>query len=124
MDSSTPTKIGLVSCGLGHVNRGFEVSTARWYAALKEQPGLDVQLYCGGQYPGGQSIWNINRDILLTGFLSYLPLFADRQRWEFSYIVEQLSFAFSLLPELCRSRPQVLWTKEVPLAHFLDLFRR
>lgn len=119
-----PLKLGLISCGLGRVNRGFEVSTARWFDALREQPNLDVRLYCGGRHENGHTVWNINRDSLLSGPLSYLPFTSDLKRWETSYIIEQISFAFALLPKLMNWRPDVLWTKEVPMAHFLDAFRR
>jgi 1,2-diacylglycerol 3-alpha-glucosyltransferase len=122
--SSRPIKLGLISCGLGRVNRGFEVSTARWFEALKSQNNLDVRLFCGGSHEGGATVWNINRDSLLAGPFSCLPFISEHKRWETSYIIEQISFAFALLPKLINWRPDVLWTKEVPLAHFLDAFRR
>ena len=42
--SRRPIKIALMSCGLGRVHRGFEVSTKRLFDALQEYTSLDVRL--------------------------------------------------------------------------------
>jgi 1,2-diacylglycerol 3-alpha-glucosyltransferase len=121
--SNNPIKLALLSCGLGNVSRGFEVSTARWYQALKNEPGIDLRLYCGGQHDGGKVVWNITRDSLLKGPMRYFFLLNDRRRWEMCYGIEQISFGLSLLPDLLKDKPDIVWTKEAPLAHLLDFFR-
>src|SRR3984957_12127365 len=65
-----PIKLALVSCGLGHINRGVEVSTARWYEALKDNDAVDVRLFSGGDYPQATSVINFPRDWLLKTILS------------------------------------------------------
>lgn len=116
-------KLALVSCGLGNVNRGFEVSTARLYKTLHESSRFDVRLFTGGKYEGAKPIWNISRDELLRSPIGLFSRLNDRRFWEFSYGVEQVSFALSLLPELLSWRPDVIWTKEVPFGYFLNSYR-
>jgi len=49
---SRPIKLALVSCGLGRVQRGFEISTSRWQTALSSDPRLDLRVFSGGEFPG------------------------------------------------------------------------
>ena len=121
---SAKIKLALISCGLGNVNRGFEVSTARLYKTIKESQALDVRLYSGGKHEGAKFIWNIPRDEVLRSPLSMFSRFNDRRFWEFCYGVEQVSFALSLLPDLFSFQPDVVWTKEVPFGYFLDAYRK
>ena len=118
-----PIKVALVSCGLGHINRGFEISTARWYRALSREPGLDVRLYAGGEHADATRITTIHRDKWLNGPLRYLPFVDGKLRWEIAYVLEQITFGIGLLPYRSGWVPDVVWTKEVPLAHFLYYIR-
>jgi glycosyltransferase involved in cell wall biosynthesis len=117
--ANQPIKLALVSCGLGHVNRGFEVSTARWYEILSKEPELDVKLYTGGKYEGGTEIINIPRDWLLKYVLFPIANINRRRFWEFAYGVEMVTFAFGLIGPLLLWRPDVIWTKEAPFAHVI-----
>jgi glycosyltransferase involved in cell wall biosynthesis len=117
-------KVALLSCGLGHVTRGFEVSTARWYEALKQHDELDVKLYAGGKYPDTHWIWNLNRDGVLNIPLRHFPFLPGKKRWEFSYGAEQVSFGCSFIVEQFRFDPDIVWTKEAPLAHVIDFWRK
>lgn len=116
-------KLALVSTGLGHVNRGFEISTARWFDALRTHTDLDVRLFCGGDYPGARKVWNFPRQSLWTAPFQFLPLCPEKQRWELCYGMEQLSFWPALNLELMAWRPDVVWVKDIPLAHFLMVSR-
>jgi glycosyltransferase involved in cell wall biosynthesis len=115
-------KFGLLSSGLGIINRGFELTTARWYEAVRKNKALDTKLYSGGPYPGAWKAFSIKRDYLLNSPLK--SFFTTRQRgfWEFCYTIEQISFSICL-PDLLTWRPNVVWTKEVPLAHFLLAYK-
>jgi len=115
-------KFGLLSSGLGIINRGFELTTARWYEAVRQNKALDTKLYSGGPYPGAWKTFSIKRDYLLNSPLK--AFFTTRQRgfWEFCYTIEQISFSICL-PDLLTWRPNVVWTKEVPLAHFLLAYK-
>ncbi|MBS1953015.1 MAG: glycosyltransferase family 4 protein [Cyanobacteria bacterium SZAS-4] len=120
---SEKIKLALISCGLGNVNRGFEVSTARLFKTLKQRSDFDVRLYSGGKHDGATVTWNIPRDEVIRA-MSLLAHFNDRRSWEFAYGVEQISFALSLLPELFSFQPDVIWIKEVPFGYFLDAYRK
>jgi 1,2-diacylglycerol 3-alpha-glucosyltransferase len=117
------SKVALISSGLGHVNRGFEISTARWFDALRAHTSLDVQLFCGGDHPGGKKVWNFPRNSYWTTPFQYLPFCQEQQRWELCYGVEQLSFWSALNFGLLEFRPDVVWIKDIPLAHFLFVSR-
>jgi glycosyltransferase involved in cell wall biosynthesis len=118
-----PIKLALVSCGLGHINRGVEVSTARWYEALKDNDALDVRLFSGDKYPGAISVFNFPRDWLLAKVFFPLTRYNKRRIWELAYGIEQISHGIFLGPKLLKWKPDVVWTKEAPFAHFL-LFHR
>jgi 1,2-diacylglycerol 3-alpha-glucosyltransferase len=119
-----PIRVGLVSCGLGRVHRGFEVSTARLYRAVSNLPGLEVKLFTGGNFADGTPVINLPRDLLLNTVLKPASMVNQRRVWEFAYGVEQVSFAFGLLGELIAWKPEVIWTKEAPFAHILWSIRQ
>ena len=116
--NSDSFKLALISCGLGHVNRGFEVSAARWQQALQQEAGLDIKLFCGGRYPYSTIVWNCPRDGFVTNLLRQLKLLNDGCR------LEQISFAYSFLPHLLRWQPDVIWTQEYTFGHLLNSFRQ
>lgn len=113
------TKIALVSSGLGNTERGFEVSCARWFRALKNHTSFDVHLLAGGIYPDAIKVPNIKRNNWLLKKMSELPILPEKMRWELTYGVEQVSFLPGLLSELSKINPDVVWVKDVPLAHFI-----
>lgn len=119
----TAPRLALISCGLGNTNRGFEVSTARWYDALRKHSRLDVCLICGGNYADGKRLWNIPRNSIISNALRHIPMASEQLRWELSYGVEQVSFWSALNFELLKIRPDVVWTKDVPLAHLISASR-
>ncbi len=114
-----PLKLALVSTGLGHINRGFEISTARWFEALKRHSSLDVRLYSGGEHSGAKALWNFPRSSIWTKPIQYIPFMSEQHRWEFTYGVEQVSFWSALNFELIAWKPDAIWVKDVPLAHML-----
>lgn len=118
-----PVRVALVSCGLGHVNRGFEVSTARLFRAVKRSKSLEVKLFTGGVTEGGKSVVNLPRDFILKTILHPLALINKRRTWELAYGIEQVTFAFGLLGDLIHFRPDAVWTKEAPFAHVLLTLR-
>ena len=122
-DALQPVKLAMVSCGLGNVNRGFEVSTARWYSALKNDPRLSVRLFAGGNYPDSTWVANLPRDFLLRWPLFIASLFNKRRVWEFAYGSEMVTFAVGMLPHIFSFQPDVVWTKEAPFGYVLIFFR-
>lgn len=117
--SQPEVKLALVSTGLGHINRGFEISTARWFESLKKFSNLNVRLFSGGDYPGAKALWNFPRASIWTRAIQYIPFMSEQHRWEFQYGVEQISFWSALNFELLSWRPDAIWVKDVPLAHLL-----
>lgn len=116
--NSNRIKLAIVSTGLGHVNRGFEVSAARWYQALSHEAKLNVKLFCGGRHSGGTVVWNCPHTSLITKFLCQLELLNDGCR------LQQISFSYSFLPHLLRWQPDVIWTQEYTFGHLLNRFRQ
>jgi glycosyltransferase involved in cell wall biosynthesis len=104
---------------LGRVQRGFEISTKRLYDALKDHSSLNVKLFSGGKVDDAQEIINLPRDFLLNTVLAPITFLNRRRIWEFAYGVEQVSYALFLFSELLKYRPDIVWTKEAPLAHIL-----
>lgn len=116
-------KLALVTSGLGNINRGFEVSTARWYEALSRNTDIDVRLFCGGSYTGGKQLWNFPRNSAWTRPINFIPFLSEEQKWQFTYGVEQVSFWSALNFELLDFRPDVVWLKDLPLAYLLRASR-
>lgn len=118
-------KVALFSSGLGSVNRGFEISTARFFRAISERPLVEARLYAGAEYPGARKVWSIGRKQWLRFPLNLLSFLDSQRVWKLAYVLEQISFSFGLITEsLNKWQPDVVWTKEVPLAHILREFRR
>lgn len=119
VSSKAPLKLALISTGLGHINRGFEISTARWFDALQRHSSLDVRLFSGGEHLGAKPLWNFPRASMWTKPIQYIPFMSEQHRWEFMYGVEQVSFWSALNFELISWKPDAIWVKDVPLAHLL-----
>jgi glycosyltransferase involved in cell wall biosynthesis len=117
------TKVALLSCGLGRINQGVEVSTARLFEAIKQSPDVKVRLFSGGPFPGSTQVPNLPRDFLLSTVLKLASLINQRRVWEFAYGVEQVTYALGVIVPLAQWQPQVVWTKEAPLAHVLLVLR-
>ncbi|MBX9722979.1 MAG: hypothetical protein K2X81_16370, partial [Candidatus Obscuribacterales bacterium] len=118
-------KLALFSSGLGTINRGFEISTARFFRAVHGHVGLDVKLFAGAEYPGAKRVWCKGRNEWLNWPLNLLS-FLDREKlWRLAYVLEQTSYSFGLIQESKETwQPEIVWTKEVPLAHVLYEFRK
>ena len=111
-------KLALISSGLGNINRGFEISTARWFDVLRKHTELDVRLFAGGNYSGATTVWNIPRASVLRPLLK-LAFRKELNRWLFASFVEELTFCLGLIPHLRQWKPDVVWLKDVPLAHMI-----
>jgi glycosyltransferase involved in cell wall biosynthesis len=122
---SSKVKLALFSSGLGIINRGFEISTARFFRALHDCEELDTRLYAGADYPDAEKVWCIGRNEWLRFPLNLLSFVEHGKVWRIAYALEQTSFCFGLIKHSREVwQPEVVWTKEVPLAHVLYEFRR
>ena len=66
---------------------------------------------------------NMARDWLLKTVFAPITAVSKRRIWEFSYGLEQISFAICLGPYLLEWQPDIVWTKEAPFAHILEIIR-
>jgi glycosyltransferase involved in cell wall biosynthesis len=118
-------KLALFSSGLGIINRGFEVSTARIFRAIQSCADLDTRLFAGAEYPEAERVWCISRNRWLQSPLQWLPFVKGDKLWRLAYILEQTTFCFGLIRDSQQAwQPEVTWVKEVPLAHVLYEFRK
>ncbi len=118
-------RLALFSSGLGRINRGFEISTARFHKAIAGKSKLDARLFAGAEYPGATQVACIGRNQWLESPLKVFSFVEREKLWKFAYVLEQISYAFGLIPESRQNwQPDVVWTKEVPLAHVLYEFRK
>jgi glycosyltransferase involved in cell wall biosynthesis len=122
--SSTPIKLALISCGLGRVQRGFEITTSRWQAAISSDKRLDLKVFSGGAFPDAERVWNIPRNSLLDSPLGVFNILNEKRFWELCNRVEQASFGIGLFPRLLSWKPDVIWTKELPLGRLLLAIRK
>lgn len=116
-------KVAVASSGLGHVARGIE-TWADSLAVELDRRGADVTLFKGG----GKRIRNFERvipcfrrDSILTRCAS---IFTRHFFWRWglgsTYGIEQITFAFNLMPVLAREKFQVIHTQDPWLALLLE----
>jgi 1,2-diacylglycerol 3-alpha-glucosyltransferase len=116
--SVAPVRIALLSAGLGRISRGFEISSATWYHELSQIPGLNPRLFSGGRTKGATQVFNFPRNGYFAGLLKIIGVVNDGCR------LEQITFAFGLLPKLLFFNPHVVWLQEATLANVLLQFKR
>jgi 1,2-diacylglycerol 3-alpha-glucosyltransferase len=121
---SHPIKLALVSCGLGRVQRGFEISTSRWQTALSSDPRLELRVFSGGEFPNAERVWNIARNDILNSPLGTFHTLNERHFWNLCYRFEQLTFSMGFIPKLLSWQPDIVWTKELPLGRHLMVIRK
>jgi hypothetical protein len=117
-----PIKLALVSCGLGRIQRGFEISTSRLQTALSSDPRLELRVFSGGVFPNAERVWNIARNDILNSPLGIFRTLDERRFWDLCYRLEQMTFSIGFIPKLLSWRPDIVWTKELPLLAFSWLF--
>ena len=117
-------KLALVSCGLGRVQRGFEISTSRWQAALSSDPRLELRVFSGGVFPNAERVWNIARNDILNSPLGIFHALGERRFWDLCYRLEQMTFSIGFTPKLLSWQPDIVWTKELPLGRLLMVIRK
>ena len=121
---SRPIKLALVSCGLGRVQRGFEISTSRWQAALSSDPRLELRVFSGGVFPNAERVWNVARNDIFDSPLGIFYPLDEKRFWNLSYQLEQLTFSLGFIPKLLSWQPDIVWTKELPLGRLLMVIRK
>lgn len=115
-------KLALVSLGLGRVQRGYEVSTARWYEALSGHPGVEVRLFSGGEYPRAERVWSVAEARTARSIAH--RVMTPRWRHTLGSAVVGTSLRLGLLASLLRWRPDVVWTKSAVVARRVGSLRR
>jgi 1,2-diacylglycerol 3-alpha-glucosyltransferase len=97
----------LLACsGLEHAHRGFESFARECFDNLRSEPTLELELVKGSGASGDRelSVPSLKRDDPIAKALGRL--------WRGPIPVEQLAFAFSLIPEVVRRKPDVIYLSE------------
>jgi glycosyltransferase involved in cell wall biosynthesis len=131
-------KVFMPCSGLGHVKRGFESSMQECFEALSQEDSLDVTLFKGGGNSVSKEItlWNLPRKswmaIQLGTIIGVLTgkgdepgkeISSDVKKANLAYFVEQLSFCLSFIPYVNRSKPDVIYFRDVNLGSILWYWR-
>ena len=112
-------KIFFVCTGVGRINRGLETFFREAYDGLKGIPGQEITLYkgTGAPAPGEQVLWNLPRTSLLADWLG-------QRLGRNGYVVEQWSSFPSMVAEIRRHLPEVIFYSDSNLGFLLYRFRR
>jgi len=110
----------LLACaGLDHARRGFETFARECFEALRDDPGVRIELVKGSgpRGPDERSIPTLRRD-------RRLALALGRALHARAFRFEHAAFAVSLLPVLVHRRPDVVYLSEWDTAKALAVARR
>lgn len=111
-------RVLLVCSGLDHAHRGFETFARDCFAALREHPGLDLELVKGsGERALGETVIpTLRRDRAAALTLGR----ALRAR---PFRIEALAFGFAIVPLVARRAPDVVFLSEWDTARVLSRVR-
>jgi glycosyltransferase involved in cell wall biosynthesis len=109
----------LACSGLDHASRGFESFARECFDALRDEPGLRLELVKGSGPPGPneRAIASLTRDSRVARALG-------RRTGRDPFHFEHFAFALSLQPLLLRRRPDVVYFSEWYTGKGLALLRR
>lgn len=113
-----PVRVLLACSGLEHANRGYESFARECFERLKDDPRLDMWLVKGSGRDGDRerSVASIKRDDRIAAALARIR--GDALK------VEQAAFGFSLVPEIVRRKPDVIYFSEWYTGVVLNKLRR
>jgi glycosyltransferase involved in cell wall biosynthesis len=113
------TRVLLACSGVGIINRGIESFFREAFDGLQETPGLKLRLLKGaGEGTADESpVWCLPRTGRLAGLLGRM---AGRN----SYVVEQWSSVFSVVAQIRRFLPHVVFYSDANLGFLLFRLRR
>ena len=117
-DARPPVRVLLACSGLEHAHRGYESFARECFDRLKDDPRLDLLLVKGSGPDGHRerAVRSLKRDDAITRALA-------RVRGN-ELQVEQFAFAFSLLREIRRHDPEVVYFSEWYTGVGLNMLRR
>ncbi|HAJ60319.1 MAG TPA: glycosyl transferase [Cyanobacteria bacterium UBA8543] len=131
-------KVFMPCSGLGNVKRGFESFTQECFETILQEKSFDVTLFKGGGDSLSREIalWNLPREswmaIQLGKLLARITkkgeepgkvIGKEKKEANSAYFVEQLTFFFSFLPYVNRSKPDVIYFSDVNLGSMLWYWR-
>ena len=111
-------RVLLVCSGLEHARRGFESFARECFDALRDEPGIHIELVKGSGAAGvrERSLPTVRRDHALARGLG-------RALHARPFRLEAFAFGFSLQPVLARRRPAVVYLSEWDTARVLAVTR-
>jgi 1,2-diacylglycerol 3-alpha-glucosyltransferase len=110
----------LLACaGLDHAHRGYESFARECFEALRDEPGIRIELVkgSGASGPAERALPTLRRDRLPARSLGRALGFRP-------FRLEGLAFGLSLQPLLTRRRPDIVYLSEWDTARALGLLRR
>lgn len=112
-------KVFVLSQSLGRVMRGYEAACQDLFAALEDEPGLDLRLFKaeGDRREREIPLHSLDRDSRLAQWLGRLS-------GKGGSFIEALTFGARLLPYLARERPDVVYLGDCDLCHLLWYWRK
>lgn len=118
--SAAPLRVFLACTGLGRERRGFETFTRACAQALRDEPGLGLEVFAGGRdghVAGERVVPNLPR-------ASRVARLAGRMLGRDPYFIEQGTFFLGLLPALLARAPQLVYFADLNLGNALWHWRR
>lgn len=118
-DGRRQTRVLMACSGLGVIVRGYEAFMRTCFQALRDDPRLDVRLFKGGgaQNAAERTLAHFPRESVAARIMGEVT-------GRGPYVVEQASFAASLLPHLARERPDVVYFCDPAVGKVLQRWRR
>jgi 1,2-diacylglycerol 3-alpha-glucosyltransferase len=112
-------RVVLACSGLGRVRRGYEAFMQSCFERLRRESSVEVWLFKGGGHPGRRErvLPHLPRGGVAARLLGELTRRGP-------YVVEQISFAAMLLPELHRLQPHVVYYCDPAIGRLLWQWRR
>ena len=117
-EGARPLRLLIACPGVGHVARGFESFAEECFAALREQPELEVTL-AGGAGPAGGGRVTVPVPAPRHPLLRAAGAAARRD----GYFAQQLVFSAGLLPVVATRRPDVILASDWVLIGALGRWR-
>lgn len=112
-------KVFIVCSGLGYIRRGFESFFRGCFDALKDAREIDLHLFKGRGIASSHewALWNVPRN-------GRAARICGKVVGRGGYFSEQFTFFLSLIPQLYRLRPDVVYVSDVVLANLLRKYSR
>lgn len=114
-----PVRVFMACSGLGAIRRGYESFMRACFGAVRGDPALDVRLFkgAGPTAEGERALRRLSRDGLAARAIGAVVRRGP-------YVVEQATFAASLIGHVVRERPDLVYFCDPAIGKVLSQWRR